>query len=90
MELSRILKAQPCYCCHHLENAHCANCELGENLWLCLVCGNLGCGRQQFGGTGGNGHGLAHFDATGHGVACKLGTITPEGTAGNDLISEKA
>ncbi|KAI8599774.1 hypothetical protein EDD21DRAFT_378997 [Dissophora ornata] len=63
------------------ENAHCANCDLKENLWLCLVCGNLGCGRQQFGGTGGNGHGLAHFDATGHGVACKLGTITPEGTA---------
>ncbi len=65
-----------------VEGAHCADCELGENLWLCLVCGNLGCGRQQYGGTGGNGHGLAHFDATGHGVACKLGTITPEGTAG--------
>ncbi|KAF9897466.1 hypothetical protein BX616_005545, partial [Lobosporangium transversale] len=63
------------------ENAHCANCDLKENLWLCLVCGNLGCGRQQYGGTGGNGHGLAHFDATGHGVSCKLGTITPEGTA---------
>ncbi|KAF9963072.1 hypothetical protein BGZ65_006137 [Modicella reniformis] len=63
------------------ENAHCANCDLKENLWLCLVCGNLACGRQQYGGTGGNGHGLAHYDATGHGVACKLGTITPEGTA---------
>ncbi|KAF9110895.1 hypothetical protein BGX27_005734 [Mortierella sp. AM989] len=63
------------------ENAHCGNCELNENLWLCLVCGNLGCGRQQYGGTGGNGHGLAHFEATGHGVACKLGTITPEGSA---------
>ncbi|KAF9351010.1 hypothetical protein BGX34_000856 [Mortierella sp. NVP85] len=63
------------------ENAHCANCDLNENLWLCLVCGNLGCGRQQYGGTGGNGHGLAHFESTGHGVACKLGTITPEGTA---------
>ncbi|KAF9585467.1 hypothetical protein BGW38_002258 [Lunasporangiospora selenospora] len=63
------------------ENAHCANCDLNENLWLCLVCGNLGCGRQQYGGAGGNGHGLAHFEATGHGVACKLGTITPEGTA---------
>ncbi|KAF9438850.1 hypothetical protein BGZ76_003875 [Entomortierella beljakovae] len=63
------------------EDAHCGNCELNENLWLCLVCGNLGCGRQQYGGTGGNGHGLSHFDATGHGVACKLGTITPEGTA---------
>ncbi|KAG0363135.1 hypothetical protein BGZ54_008300 [Gamsiella multidivaricata] len=63
------------------ENAHCSDCDLNENLWLCLVCGNLGCGRQQYGGTGGNGHGLAHFEATGHGVACKLGTITPEGFA---------
>ncbi|KAG0264601.1 hypothetical protein DFQ27_001122 [Actinomortierella ambigua] len=63
------------------ENAHCGQCELQENLWLCMVCGNLGCGRQQYGGVGGNGHALNHFEATGHGVACKLGTITPEGTA---------
>ncbi|KAF9352616.1 hypothetical protein BGX26_009596 [Mortierella sp. AD094] len=63
------------------ENAHCSSCELNENLWLCLVCGSLGCGRQQYGGIGGNGHGLSHFDATGHGIACKLGTITPEGSA---------
>ncbi|KAG0242490.1 ubiquitin carboxyl-terminal hydrolase-like protein [Mortierella sp. GBAus27b] len=62
-------------------NAHCGDCDLDENLWLCLVCGNLGCGRQQYGGTGGNGHGLAHYETTGHGIACKLGTITPEGTA---------
>ncbi|KAG0224254.1 hypothetical protein BGW42_005218 [Actinomortierella wolfii] len=63
------------------ENAHCGNCDLQENLWLCMVCGNLGCGRQQYGGLGGNGHALNHFETTGHGVACKLGTITPEGTA---------
>ncbi|RHZ45258.1 hypothetical protein Glove_682g45 [Diversispora epigaea] len=61
--------------------AHCNNCELKENLWLCLVCGNLGCGRQQFGGVGGNGHGLAHFENTSHPISCKLGTITPEGSA---------
>lgn len=52
-----------------------------ENLWMCLQCGNLGCGRAQFGGVGGNSHGLAHFDSTKHPVSVKLGSITPEGTA---------
>ncbi|KAK4694034.1 ubiquitin carboxyl-terminal hydrolase 5/13, partial [Lecanoromycetidae sp. Uapishka_2] len=40
-----------------------------------------GCGRAQFGGVGGNSHGLAHTDLTSHAVAVKLGSITPEGTA---------
>lgn len=62
--------------------AHCAKCELNENLWLCLTCGSLGCGRKQFGGVpGGNGHGLEHTEVTQHPVAVKLGTITPEGSA---------
>nr|CAG8503511.1 9580_t:CDS:10 [Entrophospora candida] len=61
--------------------AHCKDCDLKENLWLCLVCGNIGCGRQQYGGISGNGHGLAHFESTNHQISCKLGTITPEGTA---------
>ena len=56
-------------------------CDLKENLWLCLTCGNLACGRAQFGGSGGNGHGLAHANASSHPVAIKLGSITPEGTA---------
>lgn len=63
------------------ELGHCSNCELNENLWLCLECGNLGCGRAQFGGVGGNSHALAHKNETQHGVAVKLGSITPEGTA---------
>ena len=69
----------------HLDLAHCAACDLHTNLWLCLVCGSLGCGRKQWdasGVSGGNGHALQHFQDTGHGVACKLGTVTPEGTAG--------
>ncbi|KAK1753860.1 putative ubiquitin carboxyl-terminal hydrolase [Echria macrotheca] len=60
---------------------HCSQCDLNENLWLCLECGNLGCGRAQFGGVGGNSHALAHSKETSHGVAVKLGSITPEGTA---------
>ncbi|KAG9311206.1 hypothetical protein JVU11DRAFT_8281 [Chiua virens] len=61
--------------------AHCASCELTSNLWLCLSCGALGCGRSQYGSLGGNSHALAHFNATRHPVCVKLGTITPEGAA---------
>lgn len=60
---------------------HCSKCDLKENLWLCLQCGNLGCGRAQFGGVGGNSHALAHSNESGHCVAVKLGSITPEGSA---------
>lgn len=67
--------------------AHCAKCALNENLWLCLTCGSLGCGRQQFGGFGGNGHGLSHYEETRHPVSVKLGTITPEGEAGDTFSS---
>ncbi|KAH8704692.1 putative ubiquitin C-terminal hydrolase [Talaromyces proteolyticus] len=59
----------------------CSGCQLHENLWLCLECGNVACGRSQFGGVGGNSHALAHADTSSHGVAVKLGSITPEGGA---------
>ena len=28
------------------ELAHCGDCALSSNLWLCLTCGYLGCGRK--------------------------------------------
>lgn len=59
----------------------CSMCDLKQNLWLCLECGNLGCGRSQFGGLGGNSHALAHSDMSAHGVAVKLGSITADGSA---------
>lgn len=46
-----------------------------------MTCGNLGCGRKHYDGTGGNGHGVEHFEKTGHAVSCKLGTITAQGKA---------
>ncbi|KAJ2687341.1 ubiquitin C-terminal hydrolase Ubp14, partial [Coemansia spiralis] len=59
----------------------CGSCDKRENLWLCLTCGNAGCGRRQYDGSGGNNHAIEHFKSTGHPVSVKLGTITPEGTA---------
>ena len=59
----------------------CTKCDLKENLWLCLTCGNLGCGRAQYGGVGGNSHALAHGKEVDHPVAVKLGSLTAEGTA---------
>ena len=86
------LELQPCEHTLCLEQAtareipsgdlgQCSECELKENLWLCLTCGKLSCGRQQHGGVGGNGHGVAHTKSAGHPVAVKLGSISAEGSA---------
>lgn len=64
----------------------CAQCELGENLWLCLHCGALGCGRQQYGSAlKGNGHALKHFEDLGHPVAVKLGSLSPDNPDSCDI-----
>src|SRR5258706_6567357 len=61
--------------------ARCQSCELKDNLWLCLTCGALGCGREQFGGLAGNGDALKHPASYHHPVAGKVGIIRPEGQA---------
>lgn len=48
------------------EGSRCEACGCGENLWVCLVCGNLGCGRYQAR------HAQAHFEATGHTFSLEL------------------
>lgn len=52
--------------------AHCQECSVDFNLWLCLTCGHLGCSRPVdartealTGQKGGNGHALEHFIQTG-------------------------
>ncbi len=62
-----------------LAKGSCSKCELKEGLWLCLTCGNLGCARRNYDGSGGNGHGMTHYEATKHPLVVKVGTITPEG-----------
>lgn len=58
----------------------CRSCDLRENIWMCLHCGFLGCGRRQFDGSGGNNHAIDHALATGHSVVVKMGTIHMDGT----------
>lgn len=43
----------------------CFNCGGKENMWVCLICGNLGCGRYK------GGHAHDHFLNTGHPFALK-------------------
>ena len=54
---------------------------------MCLTCGNVGCSRKQFDGSGGKEHGMLHFQQSKHPLACKLGTITSDGKAGCVLLS---
>ncbi|CCD22895.1 ubiquitin-specific protease UBP14 NDAI_0A07410 [Naumovozyma dairenensis CBS 421] len=64
----------------NLEKCH--DCDLPSNLWLCLHCGNVGCGRNQV-GIDGHSHALAHFNTNKeHSLAIKLGSLS---TLSNDL-----
>lgn len=57
----------------------CSQCDLKENLWICLHCGALGCGREQFGSnTPGNSHALKHYEISQHPVAVKLGSLSAD------------
>jgi ubiquitin carboxyl-terminal hydrolase 5/13 len=78
---TRCLEQQPSKQIESQDLGKCSMCDLKENLWLCLECGNLGCGRFQVAGFRGNSHALAHANSTSHAVAVKLGSITPEGSA---------
>jgi len=63
-----------------LDLSKCHECDLRENLWICLTCGKLGCGRAQFGGVAGNTHALQHFETSGHPIAVKLGSLSKDVT----------
>ncbi|KAG8858442.1 hypothetical protein FRB91_009752 [Serendipita sp. 411] len=46
----------------------CADCSATTNLWICLICGNVGCGRY------GRAHAHAHYQLTTHLYALELET----------------
>ena len=48
------------------EELKCQSCDNTENLWLCLICGNIGCGRYQ------SRHAVTHFDVTQHTFTIEL------------------
>ena len=62
--------SKDCSVCEIIDNSSlendCYDCSSTENLWICLICSNLGCGRYK------GGHAHNHFARTGHAFALKL------------------
>lgn len=46
----------------------CANCNCTDDLWICLICGNVGCGRYN------GGHAKEHWKLTAHSFSLELET----------------
>lgn len=46
----------------------CSICGLDKNLWICLICGSIGCGRYD------NQHAIHHWEQTGHCFAMETDT----------------
>ena len=49
-------------------SSECLECRASEDLWLCLICGFIGCGRYL------NKHAVEHFEMTNHTFAKQLGS----------------
>ncbi|KAF8196745.1 BRCA1-associated protein [Mycena galopus ATCC 62051] len=58
----------------------CSACESTTNLWICLICGNIGCGRY------GRAHAQAHYQATTHLYALELETQRVWDYAGDGYV----
>ncbi|KAJ3047151.1 hypothetical protein HK097_000177, partial [Rhizophlyctis rosea] len=58
----------------------CFECGASENLWICLICGNIGCGRY------GAAHAQAHFAETNHLYAMELETQRVWDYAGDGYV----
>uniref|UniRef100_A0A1A9WCD7 RING-type domain-containing protein n=1 Tax=Glossina brevipalpis TaxID=37001 RepID=A0A1A9WCD7_9MUSC len=75
-----------CPVCRHvqtpdlMENSVCMECEGTDSLWICLICGHVGCGRYQ------GGHAAAHYRATNHTFAMQLGTSSVWDYAGDNFV----
>ncbi|KAM0677430.1 hypothetical protein BDAP_001938 [Binucleata daphniae] len=55
-------------------------CKINENLYLCLTCKYIGCGRLQYGKEG-NEHAKKHFESTNH---CRVLQLESLGLDGNN------
>ncbi|KAH9888935.1 zf-UBP-domain-containing protein [Cubamyces lactineus] len=62
------------------ERTHCADCGSTTNLWICLICGNIGCGRY------GRAHAHAHYLSTTHLYALELETQRVWDYAGDGYV----
>ncbi|KIS67943.1 uncharacterized protein UMAG_11740 [Mycosarcoma maydis] len=62
------------------EPSCCAVCETQQDLWVCLVCASVGCGRYK------HGHAHRHFSETGHLYSLELETQRVWDYAGDGYV----
>ncbi|XP_059177999.1 BRCA1-associated protein-like [Physella acuta] len=62
----------------------CMQCGSHESLWICLICGNVGCGRYV------DQHAYKHFQDTNHTYAMQLGTNRVWDYAGDNYVHRLA
>ncbi|XVF86370.1 hypothetical protein PTKIN_Ptkin18bG0034400 [Pterospermum kingtungense] len=56
------------YCQQQPEKSTCFICQTSENLWICVICGFVGCGRYK------GGHAIIHWKETQHCYSLELET----------------
>jgi BRCA1-associated protein len=61
-------------------NTHCSDCGTDANLWICLICGNIGCGRYA------RAHAHAHHEFSAHLYALELATQRVWDYAGDGYV----
>lgn len=58
----------------------CTTCDAQDNLWICLICGNIGCGRYN------SKHAIQHYDSTSHCFAMDIKTQRVWDYAGDNYV----
>ncbi|KAG4304959.1 hypothetical protein PORY_001634 [Pneumocystis oryctolagi] len=61
-------------------NSQCSVCETQKNLWICLICGHIGCGRYDLA------HAYQHYTNTGHCYSMDIETERVWDYAGDSYV----
>ncbi|KAG8070052.1 hypothetical protein GUJ93_ZPchr0006g43500 [Zizania palustris] len=68
------------YCQQQSEKSMCSICGTSENLWICVICGYVGCGRYK------GGHAIEHWKETEHCYSLELETQKVWDYAGDNYV----
>lgn len=75
-----------CPVCRHnqipdeVDTPKCSDCSKSHDLWMCLICGNIGCGRYE------EAHAYRHFETTGHTFTLQVGGNLVWDYAGDNYV----